>query len=181
MDILIDTFKTCFDDIIILLEESLKCCNRLFISLTDIFYINSIAKNIFKLIRLKKIPIRFYFNKTNCWFAHYGYNSCKAELWFGLAMFSNESILKELFDSIDYKFNNRKDKLFFVVAHEIGHYLQWENYKEWYYRNAEIRCTEQVFCRSPKSYRTIKLERFADMLAIGIYKRLKGGNNLCIK
>jgi hypothetical protein len=175
MNILIDTFKTFFGDIGILLKECINNGNKLCISLTDIFYINNIAKKIFKLLCLEKIPIKFYFRQTNCFFGHYegGYFYVKPYLSFGLALFLNEAILNELVDNTDYKFNGREDKLFFVVAHEIGHYLQCANYSRWYFRNSENRKIELAFCSSQKSYRKIKLERVADRLAIGIYKRLK--------
>ena len=175
MDILIDTFKTFFDDTTILFEESLKCCNKLLISITVIFYIVSIAKKIFKLLGLEKIPIKFYFRQTNCFFGYYedGGFYTKPGLSFGLAMLLNEAILNDVVDNIDYKFNRMEDKLFFVVAHEIGHYLQYAKYLRWYARNSENRKVELAFCNSQKSYRKIKLERFADKLAIGIYKRLK--------
>lgn len=124
------------------------------------------AKKIFKELGLKPIPI-IYDNCTSC------YHSPR-ENYIGIGIIFLEQNWDAVFDYVNGKFENRKGKLFFVVAHEIAHYLQHSKYPKWKY-NALNNVSYLEFSKSNKislkDYRLLGLEKNADRIALILSKK----------
>ena len=132
--------------------------------------IEKIANKIFKELKIKPIPIYFSMLYNNAYFSD---KNNFPHLYFGLELLKrNERDWDGVFNYINFSFNSRHDKLFFIVAHEIGHYLQFCRHRAWYNCYGMEAKSKRRLCINAKNYRKIKLEKYADKLALGIYKRV---------
>lgn len=122
------------------------------------------AKRIFKELKLKPIPIVYDYNHKSCYYSPHGkfigigYSFIQREDW------------NIVFDYIKAKFKNRRDKLFFIIAHEIAHHLQSTRHIEWRKR-VYIKTAEARLHANDRVYRLIKLEANADKIALIISKK----------
>jgi hypothetical protein len=136
--------------------------------LVSFIYISATARRIFNLLDIEPLPVKLY-TGNNCYYSH------SSGLYFGLEfLLSRNRWDRHIFNFINSRFKNRFEKLTFVVAHEIGHYMQDKKFPTWYSKYAgdrdyKLKC-EKMDC---KKYRKLKLERYADRIAVGICKRLK--------
>ncbi len=126
------------------------------------------AKKIFKELKLKPIPI-VYDNDNSCYYSPKG-----KFIGIGYTFMRRRYLPNEdwyiIFDYIKAKFKSRRDKLFFIVAHEIAHYLQFTRYPKWSKR-VRIKATEAKLHADHRVYRLLKLEATADKIALIVSKK----------
>ena len=83
MDILIDTFKTCFNDLVTAIDEAIAEDKKVFVFIADLVFIYKVAQRIFKAVKIEPISVRFLIwevktliNKTT------GHKKKKKQLYF---------------------------------------------------------------------------------------------------
>ena len=76
---------------------------------------------------------------------------------------------------MEYKFKNNKELIFFVIAHELGHYLQYSRYKKWMLVHLnEVEEYLSIFKKfNHIKYNKFKLEHNANKIAMILLKRAK--------
>jgi hypothetical protein len=144
--------------------------------LETILFIEFSSMMVFWKMKLKPIKIIYDPDYDNCHFSYH--NKGKHSLVFGLKMLclpeGKKCLDKDVFKYINYKFTTEKEKLFFVLAHEIGHYIQYERHTKWVTR-LKWSIMPMFLFNSPEMYRKHPVESNADKLAIGICKQFKIG------
>ena len=189
MDILIDTIKTCLKDLICIIEEMIKETKEAFLLIHDIFYLSWVGKKIFKASKLKPIPIRFclfyqsYGQKKpvlykNACFEYDMKTQKPLSVVFGIYFLYESQLWDKIFNHVNYKFKTRKEKLFFILGHEICHYLQYSKYnKIWnYYHDKSKKSLDWLFMND-SIYRKQSLEKYADRFALSLHKRIKNNSS----
>lgn len=82
---------------------------------------------------------------------------------------------KHLIKLLNYKFRNNKEMVFFVIAHELGHYLQYSRHKKWmlFYLDEVEKYLYKLKRFNHIKYNRFKLERNANKIALILLKRAK--------
>lgn len=162
MDILFEILKDTYREAKDFIITSCKFIR----AILEYTYMLICAYTIFKALNLKPIAILPRLNKNMSYCNTYN------EIYIGLFMLmKHENNWNEVFDYIDYNFKSRKDKLFFIMAHEIGHSYQALNHFDW--KNKHDRNKHIIKHNiSARRYRLLKTEKNADNLALGVIKRL---------
>lgn len=179
MDILIDSIIITIKDFIFLNKKlgrtilrELGCvCPYFRILFNDRPYVKKHSKLIFKYLKLKPIPLKFEIGYDSCCF-----NSEEISLTFGCEYLIDDTTRWDtVFNYLNREFKIRNDKLFFIVCHEIAHYLQFSKYPKWQDVNAQIYLYERRKGLSHKQYRNLKLEKNADRIALILCKEFNKG------
>ena len=63
-----------------------------------------------------------------------------------------------------------QERFLFALLHELGHFIQYNKYEQWYLR-FQLSPIDQMLIASHKEYRETKVERNADKIAIALFNK----------
>jgi hypothetical protein len=136
------------------------------------------AKVMFGILNLKPIPIRVPRKYNNCSYSESTIGLAPS-LDFGCAFLKDTDYWSSIFDYLPSEFKTREDKLLFVLAHEMAHYLQYSKYPKWVAfkdhrndRNIKRYVPENKDWWTAKEYRQLPMEKNADRIALIICKKM---------
>lgn len=86
-----------------------------------------------------------------------------------------EASLKDFSETFGYKFTKKSEAIFFVIAHEMGHYLQHERYYFWLsnYMGEVEKYLSSYKRFSYKKYNSLKVEANANRIALALLRTAK--------
>ena len=127
------------------------------------------AEKIFKELELRPIPI-IYDDCPSCYHSPIGN-------YIGIGINFLGQDWNEVFDYINGKFESREGKLFFIIAHEIAHYLQYSKYPKWKTNALALNHNELMELKFKgrrirnERYRKLRIEANADRIALIFSKK----------
>lgn len=136
-------------------------------------YILKCADQIFKELNLEPIKINFPSNFHNCSCERNSYNIYNLTFGIPALSWNNDILSKTIFNHIKGNFKTKKQKWFFIVAHEIAHYLQFQKFNNWAENNYKQSRIMSILGLNHKEYRQLNIERKADKIALIMCKRFK--------
>jgi hypothetical protein len=128
------------------------------------------TKKICKYLKLKTIPV-VYDDCNTCYYNHTKY-IIGSEHFIGMGIPYLKGNWDDVFDYVNAKFKDRRGKLFFIVAHELAHYMQTVRHANW--KSKSIEKDDFLFMKNfatNEQYRKFRKEANADKIAIIICKK----------